>query len=397
MKSISRLLFGAVALNLLVESISCASVSSHEILDFSGFQVLRITLPSRGHAEILEELKSQISIDEWRPPRPTTSTSFTTDLMIGSSDVQFATEFLNSKGLNFSVMIPNVGALIQEQKLQSIAYRSMLKASTHAYLDWADYYSYDQITAWVSELVANNSDIAKLTSIGKSTEGRDIQLVKISKPGSPADKNAVIIDGGFHAREWISPSVSTYILNEFLGPNKAANAEVLDLVDIYIIPIFNVDGYAYSYSTNRLWRKTRSDHGSEFDCRGVDPNRNFDFQFGGPGTSNDKCSEIYRGPAAHSEPETAALRDLLTDSAINFKAYLTIHSYSQLWLTPWSYAPALPEDYEDLMRFGQHGADALRAVHGTAYRVGATTEIYGLTAGCADDWAKAVAKSVDTR
>jgi hypothetical protein len=32
---------------------------------------------------------------------------------------------------------------------------------------------------------------------------------------------------------------------------------------------------------DRLWRKTVSDHGSIFGCKGVDGNRNWDFHFGG--------------------------------------------------------------------------------------------------------------------
>ena len=38
-----------------------------------------------------------------------------------------------------------------------------------------------------------------LESIGKSSEGRDIVLIKISKPGG-AQKPAIFIDGGMHAR-----------------------------------------------------------------------------------------------------------------------------------------------------------------------------------------------------
>ena len=39
--------------------------------------------------------------------------------------------------------------------------------------------------------------------------------------------------------------------------------------------------YAYSWEHDRLWRKTRSDHGSLLGCKGVDPNRNWGFHFGG--------------------------------------------------------------------------------------------------------------------
>ena len=39
-------------------------------------------------------------------------------------------------------------------------------------------------------------------SIGKSIEGRDIMVMKISKPGS--GRKAVWLDATIHAREWIA-------------------------------------------------------------------------------------------------------------------------------------------------------------------------------------------------
>lgn len=35
--------------------------------------------------------------------------------------------------------------------------------------------------------------------------------------------------------------------------------------------------------------------------------------------------------------------------ANDIKAFLTMHSYSQLWLTPWGYTTDVPNDYADLV------------------------------------------------
>lgn len=44
--------------------------------------------------------------------------------------------------------------------------------------------------------------------------------------------------------------------------------------------MFNPDGYEYSIDVDRMWRKTRTRiAGSQ--CRGIDPNRNFETAFGG--------------------------------------------------------------------------------------------------------------------
>lgn len=54
-----------------------------------------------------------------------------------------------------------------------------------------------------------------------------------------------------HAREWIGPSIVTYIVNE-LTQNRTANQDILDSVDIYITPIANPDGIFISLVYNLL-------------------------------------------------------------------------------------------------------------------------------------------------
>ena len=90
----------------------------------------------------------------------------------------------------------------------------------------------------------------------------------------------------------------------------------------------NPDGYLYTQTDNRLWRKTRSPNGNN--CFGTDANRNFGFHWGTgghskspmvykkkihliySGSSSDPCSDTYMGSSAFSEIETANMRDWLT-------------------------------------------------------------------------------------
>ena len=46
---------------------------------------------------------------------------------------------------------------------------------------------------------------------------------------------------------------------------------------------------------------------------GVDPNRNYGFDWGGPGASTDPTTQTYRGTGQWSEPETQAVWQLLAD------------------------------------------------------------------------------------
>lgn len=63
----------------------------------------------------------------------------------------------------------------------------------------------------------------------------------------------------------------------------AGDQEVVALVQKYdwvILPVFNVDGYVYTHTNNRMWRKTVSTN-SGSSCLGADPNRNWNFKWGG--------------------------------------------------------------------------------------------------------------------
>ena len=46
------------------------------------------------------------------------------------------------------------------------------------------------------------------------------------------------------------------MVNE-LTENAAAHQDLIDQLDWYILPVTNPDGYAYTISDDRFWRKTR--------------------------------------------------------------------------------------------------------------------------------------------
>lgn len=72
------------------------------------------------------------------------------------------------------------------------------------------------------------------------------------------------------------------------------------------------------------------------------------------GASQNPCDETYCGSTAESEKETKALADFIRDNLSSIKAYLTIHSYSQMMLYPYSYSYALPKDNKELV--SSHGS-----------------------------------------
>jgi murein tripeptide amidase MpaA len=67
----------------------------------------------------------------------------------------------------------------------------------------------------------------------------------------------ILLISDIHSREWIAGATGTWILNELLT-NAAQYSAILNELDFYFVPMFNVDGYEYSHTSDRMWRKTRS-------------------------------------------------------------------------------------------------------------------------------------------
>ena len=63
----------------------------------------------------------------------------------------------------------------------------------------------------------------------------------------------------------------------------------------------------------------------------------------GVGTSS-RCSDTYHGPRPFSEVETYNVAKYLLKQRRNLIGYMDIHAYSQLWMTPWGYKKAYPND-----------------------------------------------------
>ena len=67
-----------------------------------------------------------------------------------------------------------------------------------------------------------------------------MKVLKICKDAC-GHKPAIWIDGGIHAREWISPATVTYMIKKLLE-EKITNPDLIDKLDWYFLPVLNPDG-----------------------------------------------------------------------------------------------------------------------------------------------------------
>ena len=175
-------------------------------------------------------------------------------------------------------------------------------ASTVVYRDYDD--PARGIRFFIDSMAKHNA-LVSVDTLGVSYQGRPMIAVKIgAKDDSPQRPN-VLFMAMYHAREWVAPEMAMRLI-KYLAAPPGSNPRVDSLVqtrDIWILPVANPDGYEYTFTTDRLWRKTRSPQaGGAF---GVDMNRNHRQNWGldDVGSSPDPTSDIYRGPSPASEIE----------------------------------------------------------------------------------------------
>jgi hypothetical protein len=225
----------------------------------------------------------------------------------------------------------------------------------------------------IDALVEQYPDLAKRISIGESVEGRDLTGIEIGEDvNEPEDGRPVfLMFGAHHAREWPSAELPMEFAHDLLTGYAAGDERIVDLLArgrAIIVPVSNPDGYDASRTSGDIVDLRPADGGGTAsilatpgnaykrkNCRyvdgethppgtcvlvpsngglgaGIDLNRNYGALWGGPGASGDQTSATYRGPAPFSEPETQAIRTLISTRQVT--TLITNHTFSNLILRP---------------------------------------------------------------
>merc|ERR1712080_452410 len=311
---------------------------------------------------------------------PTTQEQGAALAQLRESGVDFWTEPI--VGRNVDIRVPPHQA---EQLLDAAPMVKGVMRNGHS-MDWTSYHPLDDMYSYLDYLEATY-DFVTTESIGKSYNGQDMRIIKVCRGGC-GNKPALWFDGGIHAREWVSPAVTTYMAMELLE-NDSAHPDLTQNTDWYILPVMNPDGYLYTQSNDRMWRKTRSPNSGS--CPGTDANRNWGYHWNTGGSSNNPCSDTYHGKSAFSEIENVNVRDFLTNHKDTIKYYMNIHSYSQLILLPWGFSYDKPANYNDLFSLATAGNQALKAAHGKNYDIGCIPCLLYVASGGSLDWTLGVA------
>lgn len=94
----------------------------------------------------------------------------------------------------------------------------------------------------------NNANINTKSSVTIKATTKTETMVKTSEKINSKRKFVILIDGGMHAREWISISTALYCIMQ-LTENYDVNKNLLRNYDFVIVPVVNIDGYEYTHTT----------------------------------------------------------------------------------------------------------------------------------------------------
>ncbi|MDB5227024.1 MAG: Por secretion system C-terminal sorting protein, partial [Bacteroidota bacterium] len=150
-------------------------------------------------------------------------------------------------------------------RMSSTASANATMPTAFAYGSMGGYLTYAEVVAKLDELRTLYPDLISVKqSIGKSTEGRDLWVVKISNnPDNDENKPKVFYNALTHAREPAGMMQMIYYMCYILQ-NYNTNPEIKHLVDnreLYFEPVVNPDGYEYNRSLSAtgggMWRKNR--------------------------------------------------------------------------------------------------------------------------------------------
>jgi hypothetical protein len=128
------------------------------------------------------------------------------------------------------------------------------------------YLDYAELTAQLATWSTQHPDVVRVTSIGKSAEGRDIPLLVIGRDPDSA-RPAIWIDGNMHASEVCGSSVALAMAEDVLAlhhgadtvgdkPFPAHMADALRNALFYIVPRISPDGAEQVLKTGRFVRSS---------------------------------------------------------------------------------------------------------------------------------------------
>jgi hypothetical protein len=136
------------------------------------------------------------------------------------------------------------------------------------------YRTYAEIGQILEDAASDYPSICQFHALGRSVQGRNIWALNISdNVGTEEDEPEFKYISTAHGDEWVGNEMLLYLIDDML-PNYGTDPQItnlIDEVDIWIVPLMNPDGFDHSPSPTR------------YNANGVDLNRDFPCPYTSPG------------------------------------------------------------------------------------------------------------------
>jgi hypothetical protein len=322
---------------------------------------------------------------------------------------------LRKAGYSFKTLVSDVAA--RERQFRAKEARAQVRSKVPS--GRTTYRKYPDIQATLKKLAKDNPNLVRATTLPvKSFQGRDLQTIEVTKGVKRRDDGKPIfwLMGTHHAREWPAAEIPTEMalyLTRLYGRDGRVT-RLLNRVRVVITPVINPDGYISSRNATDVadlsgdpgqapslaesvappggfaaYRRKNCHEPSDdptTPCEaqyGVDNNRNYGQNWGGPGAGTDPTTQNYRGEDMWSEPENQAVWRY--SQRHNVTTLITMHNFGSLVLRPpgTSYQGLAPDETA-LKKLGDRMARSTGYVSQYGY------QLYN-TSGTTEDWNYAAA------
>jgi len=391
-----------------------------ESRDYDGFQVITSVPDTEDQLLAVTHIKTNMTeecdLDWWSGP---SSPGLPVSVLVPPACVDTIVTSLTMAGMEFNITLEDLQDTINKER--QYRWTVMTRRWNENWVR-SVYHNLAEIRERTDWLVSAHPSLITKHTLATSHEGRTIDVLHLSQPGTVVRKPAIWLDCGIHSREWVSPPACLHAIETLVLDTNAVDPRdnLLAAYDFYILPLANPDGYVYSWTSDRMWRKNRRPTGqsqpaqpaqfpgwgggfgqgwgqqqvgggqsSSSRCsHGVDPNRNFAAIW--EQASDNKCDQSYKGNAPFSEPESQAIKkgvEMMKRDNGQIAAFISIHAYSQFWMSPYGYSYNKPQDYNDHMSVMKIAVNALESKSGTRYKYGPISDIIYQAFGSSVDWA----------
>ena len=258
------------------------------------------------------------------------------------------------------------------------------------------YHTYQEMTDELHSIQMNHSNIMSLTSIGKTYEGRDLWIVKLSdNVDQEEDEPGVLFMGAHHGNEWPGVEICLffirYMVEQYDNDTIPEIRNAINTTQIFLIPMVNPDGVMADTRKNCAPNHGPFGYSSSVTSYGVNLNRNYDdpwflaylfpLRYYLPIILPDS-SFNYRGPYPFSENETKAVKNFA--EARNISISISYHSYGEFVIYPWMHTTKQTPD-ELLFRSVGENISSINQYY-LFVKKDRLIPLYGGTLGSSENW-----------